>query len=58
MSGPAAYEITADIYDAAVRKLQTVPRDQWPTPADYDRVYLGVRVFEMEQSEINKPHTI
>lgn len=50
---PVAYLIDDDTtYRNACRKLATVPVSQWPGgQAAYDRVYLGVRLYEMERYE-------
>lgn len=49
---PIAYEITKETYDAALLKLNTVPRDQWPSPEMFDRVLIGVRLYQMETAEL------
>jgi len=50
---PIAYIIdSAETYKNACRVLSTVPPSDWLTPEDYNRVYIGVRLYEMEMGEL------
>lgn len=51
MKTPIAYEITADTYEACRRKLETVPMNEWPSAEIYNRVLIGVLLYEMEKDE-------
>lgn len=50
---PLVYEIEDEAtYRNACKRLEAVPPEQWPGgPAVYNRVYIGVRLYQMEQSE-------
>ena len=51
MSRPVAFTLTDEEFDAACKKLETIPREQWPSEELWEQIYISCRMKAMENAE-------
>lgn len=51
MSRPIAFVLSDAEFEAARKKLETVPIEQWPSREMWEQVYISCRLKAMENGE-------
>lgn len=51
MSRPIAFVLSDAEYEAARKKLETVPVERWPSREMWEQVYISCRLKAMENGE-------